>query len=289
MKKLVGCLFLILVFALCIWGGGQILPVLACDYLLSKSVYKSIYCPSNEGKPSKLMTSTVSGTPKQTVSILFIGNSFTYTNDLPAMLVQVASSDSTNTTQLEIQSVTRTGAHLANMWQEGISLKLLQSKHWDYVVLQENSCWICTRDQVDETFSAINLWVWAVRNVSAKPVFFETWSDKAGSIQYSDRYVLGGQDPDKVQQSIHTNSANLAKSYHMDLVPVGDYWAYVRKQPKAPELYDGDNHHPRPAGTFLAAILFYRCFTGNMPTHVTYRPPDLTPEQAQLLIADVSQ
>jgi hypothetical protein len=236
------------------------------------------------------MTSTVSGTPIKTLKILFIGNSFTYVNDLPAMLVQIASSDSTNTIQMEVQSTTGTAAHLLRMWEDGVSLPLLQSKHWDYVVLQEHSCWICTQKDIDETYSSMNQWVWAAGSVSAKPVFFETWSDKAGNRIYTDpHYVLYGQDPDKVQQTIHTYAANLAKSYQMDVVPVGDYWAYVRAQPGAPELYSGDLHHPSPAGTYLADLLFYRYFTGNMPGHVTYRPPDLTPEQAQLLISDVSQ
>lgn len=57
------------------------------------------------------------GEPTKTVSILFVGNSFTYVNDMPGKLIQIASSDATNKIQLEVSSVTKGGADLAYMFQ----------------------------------------------------------------------------------------------------------------------------------------------------------------------------
>lgn len=290
MKMLFACLFGIGVFALGLWASRQYFPVLACDYLLKGSVYRTIYCPSDDGKPSPLMTSEVTGTPSTTIRILFIGNSFTSQSNLPQMLVDVASSDATNTIQLDVRSVLKSSVNLSQIWSETKALDVLKAEHWDYVVLQEQSCWVCSQSNIDEAYSAFNEWVWAIGNVSAKPVLFETWSDESGNRIYTDpHYILYGQDPDKVQETIHDDSTILASSFHMDMVPVGDTWAYVRKQPGAPELYDTDRHHPSRAGTFLAALLFYRYFTHNGFDHVAFVPQGMTAEDAKKLIALIKQ
>lgn len=290
MKKLFACLFGIAVFTLCIWLSRLYFPFLACNYLLSGSVYKSIYCPSDEGKPSPLMTSNVAGTPTAVIRILFIGNSFTLQNNLPQMLVDVASSDVTNTVQLEVRSVLKSAVNLTQIWNQTKALDVLKSEHWDYLVLQDQSCWVCSRSDIDEASSAFNEWVWAASNVSAKPVLFETWSDEAGNRIYTDRhYILYGLNPDDVQQTIHNDSEAMANSYHMAVVPVGDYWGYIRKQPGAPNLYDTDRHHPSRAGTFLAALLFYRFFTHNGFDHIAFVPRDMTAEDVKTLIKLIQQ
>ena len=39
-----------------------------------------------------------------------------------------------------------------------------------------------------------------------------------------------------------------------------------------PDLYQADRHHPSVAGTYLAALTFYRAFTGRAGTDARYRP-----------------
>lgn len=224
----------------------------------------------------------------KTFNILFIGNSFTFMNDLGGMLAKVASSDPTNKIQMNIQSVTLSGAHLMGTYKDPEALKVLHTRHWDFVVLQEHSAWTFTQESVEETFDALNSWNWEIRKIPATPVFFENWSDEIGSGQYTDtHYHLYGQNPDQVQKEFSRETYTLAKSYDMPVVPVGDFWNYVNKKPRAPELYNVDKHHPSPAGTYLTALLFYRYFTSHAPDHVAFWPPEITPEQAQMLIAAI--
>ena len=68
--------------------------------------------------------------------ILMLGNSYTFTNDLPAMLEQL--------TGAEVTAHTRGGARLAeqrnpNTQMGAKTLAALEQETWDYVVLQEMS------------------------------------------------------------------------------------------------------------------------------------------------------
>ncbi|MGA2905399.1 MAG: hypothetical protein ABSD98_16350, partial [Candidatus Korobacteraceae bacterium] len=135
----------------------------------------------SQPQASKPAFSKVWGKPTKTISILFIGNSFTYINDIPGKLIQIASSDASNTIQLEVSSVTKGGAHLAYMFQNATSYNALKLQHWDYLVLQEQSEWTGSQARIDETYSAVNNWTRAARQVGATPILYETWADKAGS------------------------------------------------------------------------------------------------------------
>ncbi len=239
---------------------------------------------------SKAAFSKVAGEPARTVSILFIGNSFTYANDIPGMLVQVASSDATNKVRLEVRSVVRGGATLNYLFHNAQASHVLKQQHWDYLVLQEQSEWTGSQARIDDTYSSVNQWNQAARQIGATPALYETWADKAGSPTYTDqRSYFFRQTPDQVQENIDAQSRALARRFDMAIVPVGRSWAYAEKQSNAPNLYAADYHHPSIAGSYLTGLIFYRFFTGNAPTQVTYRPPELTPDQTQFLIGIVSR
>jgi hypothetical protein len=239
---------------------------------------------------SRAAFSKVVGEPTRTVSILFIGNSFTYVNDIPGMVVQVASSDATNRVRLEVNSVTRGGAHLNLMIRNTEAANALKQQHWDYLVLQEQSEWTGSQARIEETYSAVNNWQQAARQIGATPILYETWADKAGSSTYTDqRSYFFRQTAEQVQENMDAQTSALARHFDMAVVPVGRYWAYAEKQSNAPDLYARDRHHPSIAGSYLTALIFYRFFTGNALTQVTYHPSELTPEQVQGLMDVVAR
>jgi len=239
---------------------------------------------------SKPEFSRVSGEPSRTVSVLFIGNSFTYVENMPGMLVQIASSDPTNRIRLEVYAVTKGGASLAYMFQSAAARDALKLQHWDYLVLQEQSEWTGSQPRIAQTYAAVTEWTQAAKQIGAMPVFYETWADKAGGDFYTDKdSYFFGQNPDQVQENIEVQSKALAQHFGMPLIPVGNYWAYAEKQANAPDLYATDRHHPSIAGAYLTALMFYRVFTGNKPANVIHWPRELTAEQAQFLIGIASK
>src|SRR5688572_8892071 len=69
--------------------------------------------------------------------ILFIGNSYTYFNDLPKTLQSMAAAGA-SPRKLELGTVLIGGATLRSHWNDS-TLQLIRRGRWDYVVLQEQS------------------------------------------------------------------------------------------------------------------------------------------------------
>ena len=70
------------------------------------------------------------------VSILFVGNSYTTSNDLPSV---VASMGSAGDYDVDVGVVAAGGAWLRDHVAGGVVLSSLAGGDWDYVVLQEQS------------------------------------------------------------------------------------------------------------------------------------------------------
>ena len=81
-----------------------------------------------------------------TLTVLFVGNSLTFRNDLPAMLVNLASSDPGNTARLQVKGETYPDASLDDMLTKTHALDWARDHHPDYVVLQEHSFWYAAND-----------------------------------------------------------------------------------------------------------------------------------------------
>ena len=67
--------------------------------------------------------------------VLFIGNSLTYANDLPAMIEALAKASKQR--RFEHESITLPDSSLEDHWNEGNALKKIQKGKWDFVVMQQ--------------------------------------------------------------------------------------------------------------------------------------------------------
>src|SRR5437660_1590968 len=74
---------------------------------------------------------------KDEINVLFIGNSLTYYNDLPKMVAALAKADKQR--PLHHERETPGGCTFEKHWKDGKALAKIQSRKWDYVVLQDNS------------------------------------------------------------------------------------------------------------------------------------------------------
>ena len=75
--------------------------------------------------------------PKQdSLRLLFIGNSYTYYNDLPQMVYEIAK---TQKKKLAVRSITKGGERLRGHLKNEKLRKALTEEKWDFVVLQEQS------------------------------------------------------------------------------------------------------------------------------------------------------
>ena len=108
--------------------------------------------------------------------ILFLGNSFTFFNDLPDMVAEILNA--------EVGRNLRGGAYLSQHLDEAdelcpITRKLLTEETWDYVVLQDQS-----RGPIEhsEDFRrAVDALCPMIRAAGAKPILYETWAYEEGT------------------------------------------------------------------------------------------------------------
>lgn len=230
-----------------------------------------------------VMTSDAKAGVKHELAMLFIGDSYTFVNNLPEMLVDIASSDTENNIRFVVQAYARGGFGLKELWTEQEAIKVIKSRHWDYVVLQEQGTWAMSDASVSTAVEAMNQFDAAIREAGARTVLFTTWPRKPGSAWYTNEKTsyLGNARIMMEQTSQYTKA--VAAQLETVAIPVGNFWMNVLEaQPEFP-LYYVDGSHPDPAGTYLSALVFYRYFGGHNPTGVSYVPSGVTPDQAAYL------
>jgi len=192
-----------------------------------------------------------------TTSVLFIGNSLTYVNDLPQTLSDIARSLGDTA---ETDMYAPGGYTLKQDAQDPTALDKIASRPWDFVVLQEQSELPALQDsQVDDEVTPYALELASdVRQAGpdTKVVFFETWAYKGGDPQYcASTPTLC--DFESMQDQLSRSYGLLAQRSGGLLAPVGEAWRSARDAYPEIELYQSDGRHPSAEGTYLAAAVFY--------------------------------
>jgi hypothetical protein len=187
--------------------------------------------------------------------ILFLGNSYTYFNNLPGILVKLAAARGR---KVEVLMRAPGGWRLKDHWEKGDSRAALREQRWDFVVLQDQSTlgtnfYIDAKPRVssDEMFRPYaDAWTAEVRKTGAISVFYLTWARKASP-----------QD----QAALNSAYVRAAKANDARVAPVGIAWARVRREDPTIDLFLPDGSHPSPAGSYLAACTFYAALFNESP------------------------
>jgi len=201
----------------------------------------------------------ISSEPEEETRVLFIGNSLTYTNDLPKMISEIADASGLN---LVYQSVTPGGSRLIQHAQSKQVLEEMADGPWDFIVLQEQSQYPGFGEKQLKKFvypPAKKLVQMARRsNPTAIIVFYMTMARKNGDPGNanisSDLKSYGG-----MQKRVNKTYIRLAKTNDADIAPVGEAWETFRLKYPGTEIYS-DDVHPNIIGTYLAACVFYSTF-----------------------------
>jgi hypothetical protein len=181
--------------------------------------------------------------------VLFIGNSYTYVNDLPGTFAALAQSGGHG---VETGSLAGSGATLADHAAEPATATKLDSSRWSFVVLQEQSQIPSIESAREYTmFPAIRTLVGMIRQRNETPLLFMTWAHRDGFPE------AGLPDYETMQRSIDSGFQSIAAETDAPVAPVGYTWFIVRRQNAAIDLWQGDGTHPSAAGTYLAACVFY--------------------------------
>lgn len=177
--------------------------------------------------------------------VLFLGNSLTYTNDLPRMVEALSSSG-----ERRVRATMIAGPNygLEDLWREAKVREAIRSRAFDVVVMQQGP------SALPE--SRTNLVTWAkkfgdfIREHDAEPALFMVWPS-------SDRAF----DRQRVAESYRI----AAEACGCRLLPAGEAWQAAWKKSGRLSLYGVDGFHPSSEGSFLAALVIWSGLTGEDP------------------------
>lgn len=241
--------------------------------------------PSEEGV-TPILNAPANNQKVGKLDILFIGNSYTFMHSMPQMIINMAASDPNNGVELNIQSVTFSGARLIDHWKNGTAVNILKQKPWDFVILQDQSNWATQKDgDLNNLAYTVRMKALAVDyNKKVIVSVFKTWPKKENTSWYIDPQLRKDTISYEIMRSyLDQKTAENAQRANVDIVPASDYWLYIKDNNIPIELYDPDGSHPSVAGSYLNALVFYRYFTASDLKTIPYIPAGITPQQAEKL------
>ncbi|HYC31571.1 MAG TPA: hypothetical protein VEB59_04735 [Gemmatimonadales bacterium] len=204
-------------------------------------------------------------------SILFIGNSLTYMNDLPAMMERIGEAAGDPVRVGEV-----TGGNMAvidhvNRMSEAIPV--IDTGGWAFVVLQQGPtpAGICRDTLVLATMRAGP----HIAEAGGRAVLWLPWARRGFPATLGPAGV---------------SATEAARTVGGIVAPIGVAWAEALERDPTLPLYGGDGYHPAPGGSLLAALTIYdRVFGGDVrriPADALARIPagGLTPAQIRTLV-----
>ena len=227
------------------------------------------------------LVAMVSGAEERdSLRMLWIGNSYTFFNDLPSIVRDIAASQGM---KLSMTTVLKGGEHLSGHLRNPRLHELLKRGGWDYVIIQEFSAGPAadTRTVARTVYPyARTIDSLAVKySPDAKVMFYMTWGHKYGNV-YKNGYALD-DDYQTMQERLKTSYLEMAHDNGAWCAPVGMAWQTVRKEHPEYVLYAPDCFHPSPVGSYLAAnVIFTTIWQRPYQTGVCCGLPE---EQAEIL------
>lgn len=209
------------------------------------------------------------------IRILFVGNSYTFCNDLPGTLASLLG---TRETEPRYETYLRGGASFKTHWLDNLGQDTGRDRHaldldarrkggldralakgpWDWLILQGQSLEAIEHPEAFGRYG--RLLVEAARESRVGNVlFFQTWAR---------------EHRPETQGDISGAYRKLAEELGVRVAPVGDAWRAALRSDDCPTLHVADRSHPTPAGTYLAACVFYAATTGRSPVGLPGRLPE---------------
>ena len=214
--------------------------------------------------------STTISFSQTTKKALFLGNSYTYVNNLPQIISDIALNMNDS---LLFDSNCPGGYTLQGHSSNITSLNKIMIGNWDYVVLQEQSqlpSFDLPQVQTDvfpyahKLDSIANFY-----NPCIETMFYMTWGRKNGDASNCAAWppVCSYSGMDSL---LNLRYHMMADSNQAVVSPVGAVWKHIRANYPLIELYQPDESHPTAAGSYAAACCFYTAMFRKNPLLISY-------------------
>jgi hypothetical protein len=210
--------------------------------------------------------------PDPTLRILFIGNSLTYANDLPAVVQRLGQSDPSRS--VVVSSVAFGDYSLEDHWNRGDAQRAIASARWDLVVLQQGPSALAESRALLVDYTT--RFAGEIRKVGGRPALYMVWPPMSRETEWS---------------AVSASYAAAAAAVNGLLLPAGEALRAVRAGTPSIPLFEGDGYHPSVAGTYGVALVVYARAAGVSPVGLTARAggSSLPPASVSALEAGAAQ
>ena len=210
------------------------------------------------------------------MKILFIGNSYTYNNDLPNQ-VKAMAIEYNKYSSIEIKSFAPGGAKLQDHLKSSFTLDTIRYGKWDIIILQGHSL-ETLKDPYGFRESALAL-IKIASEAGAEVFLFETWSRAEGELEYNEEW--SGRSPNIMQNRISSAYAGVADETPAIVIPIGNIWQRFKNDFPNIELYSTDGSHPTLHGSYLTACVIYSSIFNEDPVKLSYLPVGINKTDAK--------
>jgi len=186
--------------------------------------------------------------PRKRMRAVFIGNSRTYWNDIPGIVVELGREMGV---EITTKVVVEGGQSLEGHWDKGEAQGTITEDWADFVVLQEQGGRESSEDEWPLYLDYSTRFIQLCKRESV-PVIYSTW---------------GFKESPKWQPAITQRAftiINDKQNTHSEVCPVGEAW----RTNTGPELFD-DDRHPSVYGAYLSACMFHALFHNMSPEGLT--------------------
>ncbi len=200
-------------------------------------------------------------------NILFIGNSYTYYNDMPDVIfADIAKSAGYD---IEVTKVTKGGwyldGHADSSDESGAIVDVMLKKNkYDYVIIQEQS--VCPAADPGRFYDGARSLLEKVKANGATPILYETWGRKTGNSTLT-QY---GWTNESMTWKLAAAYKAIGSELSIEVAYAGLAFFDVYTNNRDIELYSDDGSHPSAAGSYLVALtIFAEIFKFN-PVEVSF-------------------
>lgn len=215
-------------------------------------------------------------------NILFIGNSLTYYHEMPEMLQQMFNEQQF---QINVEKSTLPGASLSDHLSNEETLERINSRDWDFLILQEGTVRILIPEARMYRFERSVLGFDSIAKlIGAKVMLYQNYpisiypekycypsmlisNELENKMYCSDSLVNSTQEFRIITKSFE----EVSKKIDSHVAPVGYYFEICKKQFPQLVLFESNvDTHPSRLGSFLIACVFFKKITSENVSGLSY-------------------
>jgi hypothetical protein len=216
-----------------------------------------------------IFVSVLPGYANDTTKVLFLGNSYTYVNDLPFMFSNLSLSGG----KYVVTGMSAPGGYmLENHKSDSTSVNLIKRGTWNFVVLQEQSQ-VPAIDfyRYGSMYPSARFLDSLIKSYNQQTVFFMTWGRENGGQQCIETHCSPVFTSFfHMQDSLKSAYTEISQILNSVLSPVGEAWRTAKLLQPNIDLWQSDESHPSLKGTYLAACVFYSKIFNASPVGLSY-------------------